>query len=130
MLTLGKLAQSVDVSVETVRYYQRIGLLDKPARPAGSIRAYDDGHVRRLRLIRTAQSFGFTLGEIAQLLAESGEKQCGKAHRLAESKLADVRRKLDALRQAERTLEALVASCAQGPVAGVCPLVSAFESAL
>src|SRR3546814_4563030 len=88
-LTISRLAASADVHVETVRYYQRRGLLHVPERPARGVRCYGAGDVSRLRFIRRAQAIGFSLDEIAGLLNLGGESSCEQMQRLVERKLAD-----------------------------------------
>jgi len=78
-LTIGKVARAAGVNVETVRYYQRSGLVPEPPRPAGSVRRYSEQTVARLRFIKRAQELGFTLAEIRRLLALGDPQSCGKA---------------------------------------------------
>jgi MerR family mercuric resistance operon transcriptional regulator len=120
-LTIGGLAQAADVHVETVRYYQRIGLLREPMRPLGGVRRYGQPDVARLQFIRRAKTMGFTLGEIAGLLQLKGKRACNQTRRLTEHKLADVRHKLGALRKLEAELVQLVDECVQAPRSGRCP---------
>ena len=118
--TIGKLATAGDVGVETVRYYQRRGLLSTPRRMDG-IRRYGEADVSRLRFIRQAQTAGFTLEEIAGLLQLKGKRACAQTRRLTEHKLLDVRRKLEDLRRLEAELVQLATDCAQVPRGGHCP---------
>jgi MerR family mercuric resistance operon transcriptional regulator len=122
-LTIGALAKASGVGVETVRYYQRRGLLEAPRKPAGSVRRYGEDTVRRLRFIRRAQALGFTLGEIGELLRLERTPDCGRAQRLASEKLASVEAKLADLGRMRSRLRALVAACAAGRDPRSCPIV-------
>lgn len=119
--TISRLAAAADVHVETVRYYQRRGLLHEPERPSGGVRRYGQGDVSRLRSIRRAQMMGFSLDEIAGLLKPDGERTCEQTRQLTERKLADVRFRIHELEQLERDLEQRVAQCAQVSSGGCCP---------
>ena len=110
-LTIGRLAATAGVHVETIRYYQRRGLLAEPVRPLGGVRHYDGEQLARLQFIRRAQTVGFTLDEIAELLSVHGRQACEETRQLTQHKLADVRRRMDELRQLETELEQLVAAC-------------------
>lgn len=120
-ITISRLAASAHVHVETVRYYQRRGLLDEPERPAGGVRRYGPADVARLQFIRRAQTVGFTLDEIAGLMEVKGKRACEQTRQMTEHKLADVRRRLDELRQLESDLVQLVAECRQVPAGECCP---------
>lgn len=122
--TIGALAQRSGVHVETIRYYQRRGLIGEPARPAGGIRRYDDQHVGRLRFIRQAQALGFSLDEIGELLKLEDGTQCREARRLGEHRLADVRKRMDELRRIESALSSLVDRCASTQGRLRCPLIN------
>lgn len=126
-LTIGRLAQAADVHVETVRYYQRTGLLSEPERPAGGVRRYGTEDVGQLRFIRRAKAMGFSLREIADLLALTGEQSCEGIRQLTESKLADVRGRIEALRRLEAELEHHVALCARAPSGECCPTLGVLE---
>lgn len=126
-LTISRLAASADVHVETVRYYQRRGLLREPAKPLGGIRRYDHEDVARLRFIRRAQAVGFTLGEIADLLKIRGKRACDQTRQLTEEKLGHVRRSLDELRRLEGELVQLLAECDLSPSPESCPTLDRLE---
>lgn len=128
-LTIGRLAASADVHIETVRYYQRRGLLPEPERPLGGIRRYGPGDVSRLQFIRRAQTMGFTLDEIAGLMEVKGKRACEQTRQLAEFKLADVRRRLGELRQLESDLTQMVAECSQVSSGECCPTLTRLEHA-
>ncbi|MES2363452.1 MULTISPECIES: Hg(II)-responsive transcriptional regulator [Polaromonas] len=128
-LTIGELAASAGVNVETIRFYQRKGLLAEPERPYGSIRRYGDAEVSRVRFVKSAQRLGFSLDEIAELLRLEDGTHCQEARGLAEHKLVDVREKLNDLRRIESVLSTLVENCraARGSIS--CPLISALHDA-
>jgi MerR family mercuric resistance operon transcriptional regulator len=126
-MTIGVLARAAAVHVETIRFYQRKGLLAVPDRPHGGIRRYGDADVTRLRFIRSAQWLGFSLDEVAELLRLEDGTHCDEASRLAERKLEKVREKLTDLKRLETTLAELVGAChgQQGTVS--CPLVASLQ---
>jgi MerR family mercuric resistance operon transcriptional regulator len=126
-LTIGQLAASAEVNVETVRYYQRRGLLSEPERPVGGIRRYASADLARLRYIRRAQSMGFSLDEIIGLLELKGVRACAETRTLTEHKLLEVRKRLSALRRLERELLRLVASCGQARAGACCPTLELLE---
>jgi MerR family transcriptional regulator, mercuric resistance operon regulatory protein len=122
-LTIGKVARAAGVNVETVRYYQRSGLVPEPPRPAGSVRRYSDETVARLRFIKRAQELGFTLSEVDRLLALGDPQSCARARALAAEKLSVVRARIADLDRMRAVLESLVERCdaARGKVA--CPII-------
>lgn len=128
-LMIGRLAASADVNVETVRYYQRRGLLPEPKRPAGGARRYGAGDVSRLQFIRRAQTMGFTLEEIAGLLELNGKHACEQTRQLTEHKLADVRSRLRDLRMLERELLQRLLKCSAVPAGECCPTLDLLEHA-
>ncbi|MHB1950606.1 MAG: MerR family transcriptional regulator [Acidiferrobacteraceae bacterium] len=119
-LTIGALARAAGVHVETVRYYQRRGLLAEPAKPPGGIRHYSREAVERLRFIRRAQEIGFTLAEIHELLG-LGSRACAETRQRAEQKMQDIDQRVAGLREMQRMLRSLVRHCTAGR-AGPCPL--------
>lgn len=125
--TISGVAQAAGVNVETIRFYQRRGLLIEPAKPLGGIRRYDDAEIARVQFIKAAQRIGFTLDEIAQLLRLDDGTRCAEARAIAEHKLADVRQRLSDLQRIETALAQLVDRCAsrRGPVS--CPLIDALQ---
>ena len=126
-LTISRLAASAQVNVETVRYYQRRGLMPEPKRPLGGIRHYGSAEVSRLQFIRRAQAMGFSLDEIAGLIEVKGQRACESTRRLTELKLVEVRRRLVELHQLERDLEQLVADCSQATSGSCCPTLDRLE---
>ena len=124
--TIGGLAKAAGVGVETVRYYQRRGLLPEPARPPGEIRRYGDEDVKRLRFIRSAQAAGFTLKEISELLELSASDDRPRARELAQARVAALDEKIAEMKEARDALAALATKCAKKR-GGACPILSAFE---
>lgn len=123
-MKIGDLARAGAVNVETIRYYQRRGLLAKPPRGDGP-RRYDDHDLDRLRSIRAAQTAGFTLDEIATLLAMNTADR-GAAYSLAQSRIAALDAKIAALQTMRGALLRLADACATGE-AGPCPIIAAFN---
>lgn len=126
--TIGTLAKQADVNVETIRYYQRRGLVGEPARPLGGIRRYTEAHARRLRFIRQAQTLGFSLEEVADLLTLEDGKHCREAEQLGSAKLATVRERMAQLRRVEKVLATLVDQCQCNTGKVRCPLIAALEN--
>tara|TARA_Y100000589_G_scaffold146652_1_gene140300 strand:- start:3657 stop:4040 length:384 start_codon:yes stop_codon:yes gene_type:complete len=114
------------MGVETIRYYQRRGLVEEPEKPYGSIRHYDDEALARLQFIRTARWLGFSLDEIKELLRLQDGTHCDDVRALGEQKLANVREQISSLQRIERTLEGLVQACCteQGDVK--CPIITSL----
>ncbi len=130
-LTIGRLAQAGGVSVETVRFYERRGLITRPPCPAVGIRRYPEDTLRRLQFIKQAQSLGFTLQEIHEMLALRADDPaaCGEMQHLATEKLALLRAKMNRLRAMESVLESLVADCRHARKGSACPILAAVEDA-
>lgn len=124
-LTIGKLAAAGGVGVETIRFYQRKGLLDQPTRDGG-IRRYGSDDVRRLRFIKQAQSAGFTLEEIKELLDLDASDDRNRARDLARARIEALEAKIKDLLIAKEALERLARECADGR-AGPCPILRSFE---
>jgi len=125
--TIGGLAKAAGVGVETVRYYQRRGLLPEPPRPPGEVRRYSEDDVRRLRFIRSAQAAGFTLAEIGELLALDRTNDRARVREIAAVRLAELDARIQDLRQARSGLERLRSACASGSK-GPCPIIEAFDA--
>jgi MerR family transcriptional regulator, mercuric resistance operon regulatory protein len=125
--TIGGVAHAAGVNVETIRFYQRKGLLPSPDRPAGGIRRYAQAEIERLRFIKSAQRLGFSLEEIAELLRLDDGTHCFEARQLAERKLADVRRKLTHLARLETVLAELVQACRSRKRNVSCPLIASLH---
>jgi len=125
--TISGLAHAAGVNVETIRFYQRRGLLAEPDKPLGGIRRYGEAEVARVLFIKGAQRIGFTLDEIAQLLQLDDGTQCKEARAIAEHKLADVRQRLSDLQRIEAALTQLVDRCASRRGQLNCPLIAALQ---
>lgn len=130
-LTIAKLAREGGVGVETVRYYQRRGLMPEPPRPPGSgsgggVRRYEAGDIRRLRFIRTAQTAGFTLEEIGELLSLDAVDDRSRAREMARSRLAALDSHIADLQRARDALARLADRCGAGSE-GACPILTAFD---
>ncbi len=128
-LTIAGLARAAGVNIETIRFYQRKGLVSEPPRPAGGIRHYGADAVARVRFIKAAQWIGFTLDEIAQLLMLDDGTHCAEAREIAEHKLADVRRRMADLARIEAALTGLVDRCAASRGRVACPLIESLQEA-
>ena len=129
-LTIGGLAKAANVSVETIRYYQRRGLIPEPQRPLGGIRRYGPSDIGRLSFVKTSQQLGFSLDEISDLLRLEDGTHCQEASVLAEHKLRDVREKIDRLKKVELVLGEMVDRChaQQGNI--TCPLIGSLHEGI
>ncbi|MCC7240870.1 MAG: Hg(II)-responsive transcriptional regulator [Acidobacteria bacterium] len=127
-LSVGAFAAAAGVNVETIRFYQRKGLLPEPARPYGQIRRYGETDVARVMFVKSAQRLGFSLEEIAGLLQLDDGTHCDEARVMAEGKLEDVRAKLRDLRRIESVLRRLVADCCATHGTIACPLIAALHA--
>lgn len=127
-MTIGRLAKAAGVGVETVRYYQRRGLLPKPARPIGGFRYYGPETLQQLKSVKRAQQAGFRLGEIAILLRLDRVRDRHAAQRLAGRKVAEIDRQIDALQKLRHALSALTLACERGAGDVPCPILEAFRS--
>ena len=125
-LTIGKLATAGGVGVETIRFYQRRGLLETPTRDDG-IRRYGSDDVRRLKFIRQAQAAGFTLEKIKELLLLDASDDRPRVRELAKERISALDAKIDELKQARDALKRLAHECGSGS-AGPCPILASFES--
>jgi MerR family mercuric resistance operon transcriptional regulator len=124
-LTIGGLAAAGGVGVETVRFYQRKGLLQTPTRKTG-IRRYGREDVRRLRFIKQAQTAGFTLAEVKELLELDAGEDRARARELAAGRLEALAAKIAELRRARDALQRLARECAEGST-GRCPILASFD---
>src|SRR4051812_43293283 len=118
-MNIGELAQATDTKPETIRYYERIGLLPSPPRTAGNYRAYTPVHVSRLTFTRRARDLGFSIEQIRALLslADNEEQSCEAVDVIAREHLAEVKRKLADLSALRRELDSLIGQCRHGTVA-------------
>lgn len=126
-MTIGRLAKCAGVGVETVRFYQRSGLLETPPQPASGYRKYPPETILRIRFIKRAKSLGFSLKEIRELLELRSEcATCGDVQARAEAKLKTVTQKIDELTRVRDNLEDLVRQCQSGSDIDACPIIEAL----
>jgi MerR family mercuric resistance operon transcriptional regulator len=125
--TIGVLAEAAGVNLETIRFYQRKGLMPEPARPQGGVRRYGVADLARVRFIKSAQRLGFSLDEVAELLKLEDGSHCGEAREQAERKLADVRARLADLQRIEQALSELVERCHSVRGRVCCPLIASLQ---
>jgi MerR family mercuric resistance operon transcriptional regulator len=125
-LTIGKLAKRTEVTVETIRHYQRIGLLAEPDKPDSGYRCYSAVAVTRIRFIKRAQQAGFTLKEIAALLSLDG-MHCADVRQLAEQKCRQIDQQIKDLTALRQVLVTLVNDCQQTASSARCAILDAFS---
>jgi Cu(I)-responsive transcriptional regulator len=125
--SIGELARATDTKVETIRYYERIGLLSPPARTSGNYRAYAARHLARLSFIRRGRDLGFSLDDIRELLRLSDDRDqpCADVDRIARAHLAEVQRKLADLAALGGELRQLIDQCQHGTIAE-CRIIEAL----
>jgi MerR family transcriptional regulator, mercuric resistance operon regulatory protein len=128
--SIGALSEQSVVNIETIRYYERAGLLPTPERSAGGYRLYQSTDSDRLCFIRRARDLGFSLDEVRRLLdlADQKSRSCRRVHDIAVDHLAEVRAKIAGLRRMERVLATIVKACAQGTMPA-CPLLETLAQA-
>jgi len=122
-MTIGRLAEATKVHVETIRYYQHIGLMPRPARAHRSVRRYGEDSVGRLRFIKRAQGLGFSLDEVKLLLDLSVGEHCAETRTLAEQKMQLVEKKISDLRGIRAALDTLIHACGTGRKGHGCPII-------
>ena len=130
-MTISKAAKGAGIGIETVRFYERRGLITQPLKPAaGGFRDYPPETVSRLRFIREAQELGFSLDEIADLLSLRADPKanCAQVQRRAEAKLAEVRRKIERLQEIGTALDSLISACPGKGALGAYSILEALES--
>ena len=129
-LTVGKLAQAAGVGVETIRYYERRGLLEQPQRRPAGYREYAPDDVERIRFIKSAQAIGFTLNEIGELIAlgQDADAQCGDVQARAAVKVQLVDEKIEQLRRMRAELVRLTTCCDSQQSFSECRLVSCLSA--
>jgi MerR family mercuric resistance operon transcriptional regulator len=126
-LTIGAFAKAAGVNVETIRFYQRKGLLPEPERPVGGIRRYGPTDVDRVKFVKSAQRLGFNLEEVAQLLKLEDGTHCHEAADLAAVRLEAVRLRLTDLQRMESALSHLVQACSSSWGKVTCPLIASLH---
>lgn len=125
--SIGILSERSGVNVETIRYYEKIGVMPIPARSAAGYRVYDLDHLRRLHFVRRGRELGFSLDELRGLLhlVDGHAYTCGEVHELAIRHLADIRQKIRDLRRLEKVMSEMAAQCTRNKVPD-CPIVDAL----
>ncbi|KIC31480.1 MerR family transcriptional regulator [Leisingera sp. ANG-S5] len=128
-LTRGELAKATGCNLETIRYYEKTGIMPDPPRTAAGHRIYGQSHIQRLRFILRARELGFAIDEIKGLLGlvDGGTQTCGEVKALTERHLSDVRRKIEDLRRIEKVLAATAGQCS-GEDVPECPVLEALAS--
>lgn len=129
-MTIGQMARAAGAGVETIRFYEREGLLEHPARSASGYRKYPPEAVARLRLIRQAKELGFSLNEIKELLAlrVAPGRSCSDVRARTERKIADIDQRITALKRMKAALTRLAAACSGRGPTSECPILEALES--
>ncbi|MBT3532939.1 MAG: helix-turn-helix domain-containing protein [Rhodospirillaceae bacterium] len=124
VLSIGGLSKRTGVNLETVRYYENIGIMPKPPRSAAGHRRYDEEHLKRLTFVKRSRELGFTLKEVRALLAlvDGGDYSCGEVHELTLNHLHEVRQKIADLQRLEATLADISDQCADGTIPD-CPFI-------
>ena len=128
-MTIGRAAKAAGVNIDTIRYYQRRGLVDEPQLPQGGQRKYDDGIVRRVKFIKRAQTLGFTLEETRSLLSFEQAHSCCDTRDLALQKVREIDKRIADLRRMRKTLSELATHCDDGRVPGPCPIIDTLAHA-
>src|SRR5438128_752925 len=123
-IAIGALSKHTGANIETIRYYERVGLLPVPSRSSGGYRLYSRDHLKRLNFVRRARVLGFSIGEVRTLLrlADERKRPCAEVRVVADAHLKEVRAKIADLRRMERVLKTTVARCASGKRAD-CPVI-------
>ncbi len=126
-VTRGRLAQGTGTNIETIRYYEKIGLIPPPRRSESGYRLYGDAARRRLRFILRGRELGFNTKELRSLLSlvDGGDYTCGEVHEMAVAHLENVLRKIEDLRRLEQTLADICAQC-EGGATPECPVIDAL----
>lgn len=127
-ITIGRLSDATGVKIETIRYYEKIGIMPKPPRTSGGQRAYGVAHRARLSFIKRSRDLGFSLDAVRSLLGLTDEPPtCGEVHAITSQHLIDVRNKIRDLKRLEKTLCAIAAECAGGDTPD-CPIIDALAA--
>jgi MerR family copper efflux transcriptional regulator len=126
-MTIGRLAKEAGVNIDTIRYYERNGLIPEPLRRTSGYREYEASDVRRLRFIARAKQLGFTLAEIAELMSLSADRDVAGVKRRAEQRLEQVEHKIKELRRVRRGLKTLIDACPGHGDLERCPIVAALS---
>ncbi len=129
-LKIGEVAERGGVNLQTIRYYEREGLLPKPPRRESGYRMFPESTIRQVLFIRRAQELGFTLAEIKELLSLriDSQKECGDVKRLADAKIADIEKKIRSLEAMKRVLTRLAHSCPESGPSTDCPILESIDT--
>ncbi|WP_273869973.1 heavy metal-responsive transcriptional regulator [Halobacteriovorax sp. GB3] len=130
-LTIGKLADASNVNVETIRFYERKGLLKRPTTKAGAFRVYPNQYISKISFIKKAQELGFTLAEIKDLLLldQNTSATCAHVSKKANKKLLEVKEKIESLKKMKKSLEKIIHACDAGPdIKACCRVSDCFDS--
>ncbi len=127
-MTIGRLAKEAGVNVETIRYYQRRGLIEEPQKPAGGHRRYPHSALRCIAFIRRAQALGFSLAEVESLLKYSDGRSWKETRQLAEKKFESLNLQINQLRKMRDELKSLIGKSRAGKGRGPCPIISALAA--
>lgn len=129
-MRISELANTVSVNIQTVRFYEREGLLNKPARTSSGYRDYDQNALNRLQFICHAKEIGFTLREIRELMGldVEGPQSCGCVQKVVEKKLCDLEQKLKAMRHMKKILQRLHECCTESSASAPCPVLEHLSS--
>lgn len=128
-LTIGQVAKLAKVGIETIRFYEREGIIDEPPRRQSGYREYDPEIIRHLRFIKRAQELGFSLREISQLVAMrvNPKQDCSGVKRRAESKLDEIAGKIEDLKRMHKVLTAVTQACVASKPITDCPILDCFD---
>ncbi len=124
-LTISSIAKEIGISVETIRYYERIGLISQPEKPSSGYRIYGNDIFEKLYFIKRAKTLGFSLNEISDIMA-IGDKGCKETKEIALQKLQNIKNKINDLESISKTLEELIKSCNSNTEYKGCPIISAI----
>jgi len=126
-LSIGSLSQQSGVNIETIRYYEKIGVMPQPERSAGGYRVYGPEHVKRLHFVRRGRELGFSLDELRGLLrlVDGHSYTCAEVHALTVEHLEDIRQKISDLKRLERVMSNMAASCTRDQIPE-CPVIDAL----
>lgn len=129
-LTIGQVAKRGEVNIETIRYYERQGLIQPPPRRESGYRQYPEDTINRVRFIKRAQELGFSLKEVAELLSlrVGPNSTCGDVKKIADGKIAEIEGKIRTLKRMRDALTLLVETCEESRQAEECPILWAFDS--
>jgi MerR family copper efflux transcriptional regulator len=128
-LTIGQLAKQTDVGLETIRFYEREGLIENPPRRPSGYRAYPCETIQRVRFIRTAKELGFSLKEIGELLALRVDpiESCAHVKSIAEDKITNIDQRIRTLQRMRKTLRKLVTACKAREATSDCPILDSLD---